>query len=92
MNTSPRNTASTPQVHQDRFGRFQVITETGSSWSPDPPSVRQLHEARARELQREAVDLVLRQAGAWLRRAAASCLPRPAAPVPPTPFTLQRRT
>ena len=81
---------STPTVHQDSLGRFQVITERGASWSPDPPSVRELHEARARELQREAVASAVHRVTAWLRRAnplaPCSCGPHAIGPGrPPVP-------
>jgi hypothetical protein len=91
MSISLRKNPSTPRVHQDSFGRFQVITERGASWSPDPPTVREVHEARARELQREAVTLAAHRVSAWLRRAMRSFFPVQTGPVPPSLFTIQRR-
>jgi hypothetical protein len=91
MSISLRKNPSTPRVHQDSFGRFQVITEHGACWSADLPTVREVHEARARELQREALSVAGHQVSAWLHRAIRSFLPVRTGPVPPSLFTIQRR-
>lgn len=74
MSTTQPRTLSTPYVQRDSRGCFQVITGHGDRLLCEPLSPRAQLEARARELQREAMDEVFRRVGVLIGRAIQACL------------------
>lgn len=74
MSTTQPRTLSTLHVHQDSRGCFQVISGHGGCLLNEPLSPRAQLEARARELQREAMDEACRRVGGLIGRAIQACL------------------
>lgn len=74
MSTTQPRTPSTLHVQRDSRGCFKVTSGHGGCLPREPLSRREQLEARARELQREAMDEAFRRVGGLIARAIQACL------------------